>query len=140
MASGDHLIGNKSGNNLALPTAKQPSSESKKKGWAEKREKEEFVKFLAELLTTVDDQDGNEVQLTRQQHYFYKLSTKTMEILNKKDIGQMDLRFVEYAARVLGYDDTKAAANTESFIKELVFRTVVEVPEHLEHLKNGGFR
>ncbi|MBK8736535.1 MAG: hypothetical protein IPL98_11820 [Saprospiraceae bacterium] len=85
----------------------------------------------------MDDQDGNEVQLTRQQHYFYKLSTKTMEILNKKDIGQMDLRFVEYAARVLGYDDTKAAANTESFIKELVFRTVVEVPEHLEHLKNG---
>ena len=73
---GAHLKGKKSGNNFALPTSKQPSSETKSKAWEVRNRLLKGAKEIAEFAESTKSQtvivDGQEVEMSMLAHAYYK--------------------------------------------------------------------
>ena len=73
---GAHLVGKKIGNNLALPTSKQPDPEQKKEGWAVRNRLIKGAKEIAEFAESTKSHtvivDGQEFEMSMIAYAFYK--------------------------------------------------------------------
>ena len=108
MPKGEHLVGKKSGNNFALDTSMQPTSEQKKEGWLVRNRLLKGAKEIAEFSESAKFEtviiNGQEYELSMLAYAYY------MQL--RKAIDKSDTQaFLAYIKATEGFTSKHALVN-----------------------------